>query len=172
MRRPSRNSRRSREKSRSPWPWLAMPIAALGFGGSYWVWTLVSAPQSSPVPAPTSSKAVKSAPRIFDFYELLRQNEVDVNLDGTPDADQERAWFIQAGRFSRPNNARRRRELLVELGYEAARIERQSGIYHIKLGPYHSRGKIQHIRQQLQREGIDTILSLEPVPLEPPATGD
>lgn len=163
MRKRNRSLRNARQPWQSPWPWLAV-AAAMVLGVGYWY--LLVPPQT---PTGAAEATAPNAPRIFNFYELLRQSEVRVETSAQFSDDAEEAWFVQAGNFAKSGNARRRLKQIRELGYDSARIERQrDGIYRVVLGPYRSRGKIQRLRQQLQRQRIDTVVSLQPVPSSSP----
>jgi DedD protein len=112
-----------------------------------------AAPKSAPVPAP--SAAVKPAP--------VKPVEAPVKPAQKSTAKFER-WNIQAGSFTKKENAVAQREKLRKLGFPAAleTLSTDKGtIYRLKIGPELSKQRALEIRNRLNQQNIKTIILAE-----------
>ncbi len=122
--------------------------------------------QASPQPATDSAD---SGPR-FDFYTLLPEQKVEVEIDpasiATARSNTSNGQFLlQAGSFKQEQDADRRRGELILLGMDA-QIEQTSGAngrwYRVYIGPFESRSKLAKARSLTAQQGIDTLLLKRP----------
>jgi len=122
--------------------------------------------QASPQPAADSTSR---GPR-FDFYTLLPEQKVEVEIDpasiatarSNPSNDQ---YLLQAGSFKQEEDADRRRGELILLGLDA-QVEKTSGDngrwYRVYICPFESRSKLAKARSLTAQQGIDTLLLKRP----------
>lgn len=69
--------------------------------------------------------------------------------------------FIQAGAFSKPEDAEQQRARLAMLGFSARISEREQGgrlVYRVRVGPYETRDETQGPMDRLQAAGIEVSL--------------
>ena len=104
----------------------------------------------------------------FDFYELLKKMEVEVEKaapsirkDETPQAVvEEGTYILQAGSFSREEDAERRRAELGLLGIESrvfgADVNGRKR-YRVYIGPISDLDRLNLLRSQLRAAGIDVL---------------
>ena len=104
----------------------------------------------------------------FDFYELLKKMEVEVESaapsvekDTTPQAVvQQGTYILQAGSFSSEENAESRR---AELGFQGIESRIIAGTvngerkYKVYIGPVSDLDRLNLLRSQLRAAGIDVL---------------
>ena len=124
---------------------------------------------SDPAGAPQAA-ATPPKPR-FDFYKLLPEQtiEVDVDVDAAPaEVAQPRTesapgelYLLQAGSFRQREDADRRRAELLLLGLEP-RVEETTGDngrwFRVYLGPFEARSEVARARSLTAAQDIDTLL--------------
>jgi hypothetical protein len=105
----------------------------------------------------------------FDFYTLLPEQTIDVELQpgevqrprGSQPAAPGEQYLLQAGSFRQREDADRRRAELLLLGLEP-RVEEARGDnglwYRVYLGPYDSRAAMARARSLTAGQDIDTLL--------------
>ena len=102
----------------------------------------------------------------FDFYTLLPEREVIVEVDRDEDDDsqakQNTVYILQAGSFKQAADADRLRAKLILMGLDA-RVEpitsSNGGRWHrVQVGPFTNRSRLAKARNTLINEGIDTLL--------------
>tara|TARA_R110002110_G_scaffold205066_7_gene417218 strand:- start:365995 stop:366585 length:591 start_codon:yes stop_codon:yes gene_type:complete len=115
--------------------------------------------------ADTDSTVAPPEPR-FDFYTLLPEQTIDVEVEPADIAQPRSApsqvlYFLQAGSFRQREDADRRRAELLLLGLEP-NVEETSGDngrwYRVFLGPFDSRSKMAAARSLTANQDIDTLL--------------
>jgi cell division protein FtsN len=102
----------------------------------------------------------------FDFYEVLPEQTIDVDVDPA-DLPTERprserpAYLLQAGSFRQAEDADRRRAELLLLGLEP-RVEETNGSngrwFRVVIGPFESRSAMARARSLTAQQDIDTLL--------------
>ena len=146
-------------------------LAALGWLASQQ--TEVIALAQSKIPSLISDPAdPESAGPRFDFYTLLPEQRVDVEIDSasiaqaraTPASDH---FLLQAGSFKHAEDADRRRAELIMLGLDA-HVEDTTGDngrwHRVYIGPFESRSRLAKARSVTAQRGIDTLLLRRPRP--------
>lgn len=116
---------------------------------------------SKPESKPTAATA-KAKPK-FEFYDMLPESEIEVSTDSLPAKKAQRFLYImQAGSFTDPDDADRRRAEILLLGLQA-RIEEsktaeRTSRYRVYVGPFNDRGSMNKARAQLSNNAIETLL--------------
>ena len=115
----------------------------------------------------TSSAAAEEPPKPrFDFYTLLPQQTIEVEVDPGETARNRTAastelYLLQAGSFKAREDADRRRAQLLLLGLEP-RIEETHGDngrwFRVYVGPFESRSRVSRARSLTAAQNIDTLL--------------
>lgn len=120
-------------------------------------------------PAATTEEPQEAAPRPrFDFYTLLPEQTIDVEVDPAEvTAPREgvttsgEVYLLQAGSFRQREDADRRRAELLLLGLQPE-IEETSGDngrwFRVYLGPFDSRSKMSKARSLTAGQDIDTLV--------------
>lgn len=127
---------------------------------------------AEPVPALDDNGETLAVPPAkkprFDFYELLKKMEVEVEnatpsvrRDETPQAVvEEGTYILQAGSFTLEEDAERRRAELGFLGIEsrvfAADVNGRQR-YRVYIGPISDLDRLNLLRSQLRAAGIDVL---------------
>ncbi|MBN7797905.1 SPOR domain-containing protein [Parahaliea mediterranea] len=133
--------------------------------------TLPPAPGESGKPGdeapPEAAKAeAKQPPKPrFDFYTMLPEQSIDVEVDpaevAKPRATRNEVYLLQAGSFRQREDADRRRAELLLLGLEP-RVEESNGDngrwFRVFLGPFDSRSRMAKARSLTAGQDIDTLL--------------
>ncbi len=178
MARRKAKSRRKKSKPLPGWLWMMFGLA-IGLAIAFAVFRQRPAlvidrpvPQAASIvederDEPMVSNRPDPEPRKaeYDFYDLLPEYEIvipDDELDVRPEAQADPAnqgvYEIQAGAFSRVEDADRRRAELALLGLES-RIQRVSiddaTIHRVRIGPISDLDELKRRREQLRRAGID-----------------
>ena len=158
-----------------PWPWfLTGLLCGVFLSGLVWLafQQPAGAPSTTSAPQPTPEQE-RPEPR-FDFYTLLPEQHIDVDIDpeSVATAAPERArdqFLLQAGSFKKAEDADRRRAELLLLGLDA-HVEEAKGDngrwFRVYIGPFDSRSRLAQARGLTAQQGIDTLL------LRRPAAGD
>ena len=107
----------------------------------------VPMPPVSPTPAPAAKPAARDPAAI---------------LAGTPPAASPAAekfvYFVQAGAYTRPEDAEQQRARLAMLGQEAKVSEREQAgrvVYRVRMGPYANRDDADGLQGKLQQQSIE-----------------
>lgn len=130
-----------------------------------------SKPPLAAAPAPDSSARTpeKDGPaRRFQFYDMLPNFEVVIpeqEADTTPDRQQSAivepgVYVLQAGSFSRYEDADRRRALLALQGIESTiqRVAIDERTYHrVRIGPIRDLDELNLLRSRLRQADIDVL---------------
>ena len=173
-RKASASPRSGSAQSSPPWVWfLAGLLCGIFLAGLTWLAIQRPAPaQTSADSSPAGEDIARPKPR-FDFYTLLPEQRIDIELDPDskasatrrPDRDE---YLLQAGSFQRPEDADRRRAQLLLLGLEAS-VEEANGDngrwFRVYIGPFETRSKLAQARNLTAQQGIDTLLLKRPSPL-------
>jgi hypothetical protein len=172
---PARSTRGG--QSPPPWFWFFAGLVS-GIFLSIFSWLILQEPDvialaQSKIPTLTadSSDPESTGPR-FDFYTLLPEQRVDVEIDpakiaqarATGSGDQ---YLLQAGSFKQADDADRRRAELLLLGLDA-HVEDTTGDngrwHRVYIGPFESRSRLAKARSLTAQHGIDTLLLRRPRP--------
>jgi len=158
----------------SPWPWYFAGLFSGVFACGL-VWLAMQQPDTA---AAIGGAAVEDDGKPagdglrFDFYTLLPQQKIDVELDeATIAAERGKSGYdqfvLQAGSFKQGQDADRRRAELLLLGLDA-HVEETTGDngrwYRVYIGPFESRSRLQKARGTTAQQGIDTLLLKRPEP--------
>jgi cell division protein FtsN len=128
-----------------------------------------SAPRAAASAPPVAAAPPGAAPASAPAPAVSRQAGRDpaAILSGTPDAAPPRSagtaldpfvYFVQAGAFTRTEDAEQQRGKLGMLGYTAKITEReQSGrvVYRVRMGPFPTRDEADALQVKLQGQGIE-----------------
>jgi hypothetical protein len=156
-------------RSGGGWRWYgAGVLTGMFLSFLLYLGTLPGPGGSSPQSPERSVEEAAPKPR-FDFYTLLPEQTIDVELapdesprprTGTTGEGSEQ-YLLQAGSFRQREDADRRRAELLLLGLEP-RVEEATGDngrwYRVYLGPYDSRAKMARARSLTAGQDIDTLL--------------
>lgn len=125
-----------------------------------------TAPKVQPPGTPDSHSAsgVDGNGKRFTFYEILsKKNHPPANSGGQRPAGGNKpaaasAYFLQAGSFSKPDQADRLKAKLAMLGLEAsvqqANIPGKGTYYRVRLGPYKNTDEMHKANATLKQNGI------------------
>lgn len=108
------------------------------------------------LPVPAVPPAVRVVPK--DPAAILA-GESPPAARSTAQAAEPFIYFVQAGAFTRNEDAEQQRARLAMIGQESRISEReQSGrtVYRVRLGPYPSRNEADALQVKLQEQGIET----------------
>ncbi|MEH6567590.1 MAG: SPOR domain-containing protein [Halioglobus sp.] len=120
-----------------------------------------------PVANATAQPAKEDPPKPrFDFYTLLPEQTIDVEVDPGEIAKSRTSkktelYLLQTGSFKQAEDADRRRAELLLLGLEP-KIEETNGSnghwYRVYVGPFESRSRLAKARSLTAAQNIDTLL--------------
>jgi cell division protein FtsN len=120
-----------------------------------------------PVANATVAPAKEDPPKPrFDFYTLLPEQTIDVEVDPGEIAKsraskQTELYLLQAGSFKQANDADHRRAELLLLGLEP-KVEETNGSnghwFRVYVGPFESRSQLAKARSLTAAQNIDTLL--------------
>jgi cell division protein FtsN len=166
--------RSRKQQSSAPWAWFFTGLLC-GIFLSALVWLAAQQPDVIALAQNTASATTddeSTGPR-FDFYTLLPEQRVDVEVDAEAIAKARsrpnEQFLLQAGSFKQADDADRRRAELILLGLEA-HVEETSGDngrwYRVYIGPFASRSRLARARSLTAQQGIDTLLLRRPAPAQ------
>jgi cell division protein FtsN len=161
--------------------WIIIGIS-LAFGGQYFYKQAKNNPEVSAVIekandtlTKTTQKAIEpikqieeqEAPR-FEFYELLKENKVEVNVDPLPVSEKKSfQYIVQAGSFRNKDDAERMRAQLILnnlTNTTTDSIKTQNGTWHrVMVGPFTNRSKLEKARDTLASLNIQGLVKKIPV---------
>jgi hypothetical protein len=163
--------------SSPPWVWFSAGLMS-GIFLSALSWLALQQPDviaiaQSKIPVLTGELGGQEStgPR-FDFYTLLPEQRVDVDIEPANITEAEAArrndqYLLQAGSFMQADDADRRRAELILLGLEA-HVEDTTGDngrwHRVYIGPFESRSRLAKARSMTAQRGIDTLLLRRPRP--------
>ena len=134
----------------------------------FWISSLHQGPELKSEKQEKISNQADNSGNYEDFWEMFPETEVSVdNYPGTPSksASNPMQWVIQAGSFSKSDEADKRRARLILLGL-GAKIQkvviRDEEKYRVLSGPLNSRNELEKTREVLRREGIGIMVSQVP----------
>jgi hypothetical protein len=165
----SASRRAASPQTSPPWAWFLTGLLC-GVFLSGLIWLAFQQPEApAPVETDSAGKTERPEPR-FDFYTLLPEQRIDVDIDpesiatATPEKARDN-YLLQAGSFKKPEDADRRRAELLLLGLEA-HVEEVDGDngrwYRVYIGPFESRSRLARARGLTAQQGIDTLLLKRP----------
>jgi cell division protein FtsN len=127
----------------------------------------------SPGSRATATPKVDDPPKPrFDFYTLLPQQTIEVEVDPgeiakTRASKKTELYLLQAGSFKQRADADRRRAELLLLGLEP-KIEETNGDngrwFRVYVGPFESRSRMAKARSLTAAQDIDTLLLIRNKP--------
>ncbi len=140
----------------------------LGLGGAvlvHFYYVLRDEPALPPVPVETraaSPAAEDEKPYDYDFYRILADLEVSVPEPEEGDEELRPVYILQVGSFKARHTAEVLQGRLKTLDLESKvhKVERDDGAvwYGVRLGPYDSLSRVNNIRIDLRKRGIDSML--------------
>lgn len=176
---PRKSAKKSTKKTTSgssPWTWFFTGLLCGVFlTGLAWLGLQrpdIAAIDSIQAPGASDDASQEDTGPRFDFYTLLPQQTVEVDVDeatiaaarSQPSNDQ---FVLQAGSFRLAEDADRRRAELLLLGLEA-HVEDTTGDngrwFRVYIGPFESRSKLAKARSLTAQQGMDTLLLKRPQP--------
>ncbi|MEH6515783.1 MAG: SPOR domain-containing protein [Halioglobus sp.] len=166
---PARKKASSSNTASSPWRWYGSGLLS-GFFLSFLLYmgTLPQSVDNISEAAPAVAEPVAATPPKprFDFYTLLPEQRIEVDVDPA-EVTQKRptsateTYVLQAGSFKQKDDADRRRAELLLLGL-TPNIEETNGDnghwYRVYLGPFVSRSTMAKARGLTAAQNIDTLL--------------
>lgn len=173
----SKSTGRKRKASRKPvreapsvWRWFGAGVIT-GVLASLFVYLGMlpadsEGPNGAPRAAATSAPAEEPPKPRFDFYTLLPEQTIEVEVDPGEIAKNRTSpsmelYLLQAGSFRQRKDADRRRAELILLGLEP-KIEDTSGDngrwFRVYVGPFESRSRLAKARSLTAAQNIDTLL--------------
>lgn len=170
-RKPAAAAKKTRSSSppSSPWRWYGSGLLS-GFFLSFLLYmgTLPQDSDKTVEGTPTAAEAVPAAPPKprFDFYNLLPEQQIEVNVDPaevtrTRATTSSEAYLLQTGSFKQKEDADRRRAELLLLGLEPSiqEINGDNGLwFRVYLGPFDSHSTMAKARGLTAAQNIDTLL--------------
>ncbi|MBM69187.1 MAG: sporulation protein [Haliea sp.] len=152
----------------SPWRWFAAGVGTGVFLSLLlYLGTLPPGTQPAGEAAETAAAEAPPKPR-FDFYTMLPEQTIDVEVEPTEVAQQPNvapppaeSYVLQAGSFRQREDADRRRAELLLLGLEPS-VEESTGDngrwFRVYLGPYTTHAQMSRARGLTAAQNIDTLL--------------
>lgn len=160
--------------------WIILGVS-IAFGGQHLFKYLKNTPEvSSAIEkanesiTETTKKAIEpikeiqeEAPR-FEFYELLKENEVEVTVEPTPASERKRyKYIVQAGSFRNKEDAERMRSALILnnlTNTSTDSISTKNGTwYRVNVGPFTNRSKLEKARDTLASMNIQGLVKKIPL---------
>ena len=160
---------RLNESPGSHWPWFftglltGLFLAFVGYLG-----LLRPPPQPAGIELAESEEAGDAGPR-FDFYDYLREAEVQVDVipvdvvqeePALPAAADDTRYQLQAGSFQARADADKRRADIILMNLDA-RVEPGTvagkTMYRVKVGPFETRQAAEVARDALAENNVDSI---------------
>ena len=116
---------------------------------------------ASPAPAPTATTPTRvPTPPVVTTAPAPRDVAADAGKPTKPGADPF-TYFVQAGAYSRQEDAEQQRARLALNGYTAKVTEREQlgrTMYRVRLGPFDSKDAANTTQGKLQQAGIEAAL--------------
>ena len=153
----------------SGWRWYTAGILT-GFFLSFLLYLgTLPAPGDTAQEPQNGSQAAKEPPKPrFDFYTLLPEQTMDVEVEPAPEVASPTSnnvstdfYLLQAGSFRQQEDAERRRAELLLLDLEP-KVEETSGDngrwFRVYVGPFDSHSKMARARSLTANQNIDTLL--------------
>ncbi len=170
--RTARSRHPAKSRTGGGWRWYGAGVVT-GIFASFLVYLATLPPEGGitpDTPTPDAAAAAEASPPKprFDFYRLLPEESIEVEMDVAP-AEVERPmtappaelYLLQAGSFRQREDADRRRAELLLLGLEP-RIEEATGDngrwYRVSLGPFETQSAMTRARGLTTNQGIDTLV--------------
>lgn len=151
-------------------PWFVAGLAC-GVFLSFLTWLAAQQPANQELEtANVEAEQTPSQGPEFKFYEVLREQTIEVDVDPAEIArarvaeDNDR-YLLQAGSFRQPEDAERRRARLILLGLEPEIKPSDGGNgrwYRVFIGPFESRSKLNRARSLTAQDGIETLMLKRP----------
>ena len=107
-----------------------------------------------PVPPAATASAPAAKPAARDPAAIL----AGAPTPATPGPDKF-IYFVQAGAYTRPEDAEQQRARLAMLGQEARISEREQAgrtVYRVRMGPYANRDDADNLQTKLQQQSIES----------------
>lgn len=153
---------------RNNWRWFgAGLLTGVFLSFLLYLGTLPTPGELAPEQAGEPAAAAESPKPRFDFYTLLPEQTIDVEIEpgevATPAASHKKVeiYLLQAGSFRQREDADRRRAELLLLGLEP-KVEETNGDngrwYRVYVGPFESHSKMSRARSLTANQDIDTLL--------------
>ena len=164
-------ARKNTREAANVWQWYGSGVAT-GVLLCFFVYmsTLPAEPGAQggrPQPKATAQAKPEEPPKPrFDFYTLLPEQTIDVEVDPGEVATARTSpsteyYLLQAGSFKQREDADRRRAELLLLGLEPT-VEETNGDngrwFRVYVGPFESRSRLAKARSLTAAQNIDTLL--------------
>jgi cell division protein FtsN len=160
--------------------WIVLGVS-IAFGGQHAIKALKSNPEvnsaiesASVTLSETTEKILEpvkeikeEAPR-FEFYELLKNNKVEVNItEDTATTKKKFVYIVQAGSFRKKADAEHMRSQLILNNLTNATtdsITTKNGTwYRVNVGPFTNRSKLEKARDTLAAMNIQDLVKKVPI---------
>lgn len=160
--------------------WIILGVS-IAFGGQHLIKYLKTNPEvnsaiekANETIAETTEKVIEpvkeikeEAPR-FEFYELLKENKVEVTVDRSQEQPKKKYSFIvQAGSFKKKDDAERMRAQLILnnlTNTTTDTITTKNGTWHrVNVGPFTNRSKLEKARDVLASLNIQGLVKKVPI---------
>jgi len=169
--RQSQGSARSRQpaKAQGGWRWYSAGVLTGVFLSFLLYLGTLPPPGGTTAEPEAGAKAAAEPPKPrFDFYTLLPEQTIDVEVEPAVTVAKPRAntsaterYLLQAGSFRQREDADRRRAELLLLGLEP-KVEETNGDngrwHRVYVGPFDSHSKMARARSLTANQNIDTLL--------------
>ncbi len=121
-----------------------------------------AAPPATAANEPATTDEHNQGPHDYDFFRILTQMEVVVPEYEEVDAASRPSYILQAGSFRAQRTAEFLQEKLKALNLEsevqAVEVDDGSVWYRVRLGPYDNLSRVNNIRLNLRKQGIESML--------------
>ena len=165
-----KTSRKPAREAPSVWRWYGAGVITGVLASLFIYLGMLPADPEDPNGAPRAAATrapVEEPPKPrFDFYTLLPEQTIEVEVDPGEIAKNRTSpsmelYLLQAGSFRQREDADRRRAELILLGLEP-KIEDTSGdkgrLFRVVVGPFESRSRLAKARSLTAAQNIDTLL--------------
>lgn len=144
---------------------IVLALTSLFIGG-FLTWLYLQDPSTElPKPAidpapPETSEQRANAPRgSFQFYDLLVETEVPVDVEPEPDRPKDgRSVFLQVASFKDPKDAESTRVQLIMMNLTNPVIETRDGWHRLIVGPYNDDRKRFVAQDLLIKQGYEYLV--------------
>jgi cell division protein FtsN len=145
---------------RNPAPGSATSAAASNVGGASARPTLVAPIVIDPTPAPDAARAARAqASAAAALTAAARASQAAPSTATAPGSPF--MYFVQAGAYSRSEDAEQQRAKLALLGVESRLTEREQGgrmVFRVRVGPFDRREDAESAKEKLGVSGVDSAL--------------